>query len=118
MKINYLDENGSFTLFNFLFFLFSLFLSKSSTAPFSLCIPRSESFLGVFKKTLYQKTKMPISYGLCWVLHIWAILHMRRKPNPTQKGPIKILYDNKSAIVLIKNLMFHRRNKHISIKLH
>ena len=56
---------------------------------------------------------MPISYGLCWV-----ILHMRGKPNPTKKGPIKILYDNKSAIALIKNLMFHRRNKHISIKLH
>ena len=61
---------------------------------------------------------MPISYGLCWVLHIWVILHMRGKPNPIKKGPIKILYDNKSAIALINNLMFHRRNKHISIKLH
>ena len=35
-----------------------------------------------------------------------------------QKGPIKILCDNKSAIALTKNPMFHGRSKHISIKFH
>ena len=35
-----------------------------------------------------------------------------------QKGPIKILCDNKSAIALTKNSMFHGRSKHISIKFH
>ena len=33
-----------------------------------------------------------------------------------QKGPTKILSDNKSTIALTKNLMFHGRSKHISIK--
>ena len=35
-----------------------------------------------------------------------------------QKGPIKILCDNKFAIALTKNPMFHGRSKHISIKFH
>ena len=38
---------------------------------------------GVLKNPLHQKTKMLISYGLCWVWYIWVILHMREKPNPT-----------------------------------
>ena len=33
-----------------------------------------------------------------------------------QKGPIKILCDNKSTITLTKNSMFHGRSEHISIK--
>ena len=37
---------------------------------------------GVLKKTLHQKSKIPISNELCWVWHIWVILHMRGKPNP------------------------------------
>ena len=35
-----------------------------------------------------------------------------------QKGPTKILCNNKSTIALIKNLMFHGRSKYISIKFH
>ena len=35
-----------------------------------------------------------------------------------QKDPIKILCDNKSAIALTKNPMFHGRSKHINIKFH
>ena len=35
-----------------------------------------------------------------------------------QKGSTKILCDNKSAIALTKNPMFHGRSKHISIKFH
>lgn len=36
----------------------------------------------------------------------------------TQKGPTKILCDNKSAIELTKNPVFHDRSKHIDIKYH
>ena len=35
-----------------------------------------------------------------------------------QKGLTKILCDNRSVIALTKNLMFHGRNRHISIKFH
>ena len=35
-----------------------------------------------------------------------------------QKDPTKILCDNKFAIALTKNSMFHGRSKHISIKFH
>ena len=35
-----------------------------------------------------------------------------------QKGPTKIFCDNKSAIALTKNPMFHSRSKHISIEFH
>ena len=35
-----------------------------------------------------------------------------------QKGRTKILYNNKFAIVLTKNLLFYDRSKHISIKFH
>ena len=34
------------------------------------------------------------------------------------QGPTKILCDNKSAIALTKNPMFHGKSKHISIKFH
>ena len=34
------------------------------------------------------------------------------------QGPTKILCDNKSAIALTKNPMFHGKSKHISIKVH
>ena len=35
-----------------------------------------------------------------------------------QKGPSKILCDNKSSIALTKDPVFHGRSKHISIKFH
>lgn len=35
-----------------------------------------------------------------------------------QKGPIKLMCDNKLAIALAKNPVFHDRIKHIDIKYH
>jgi len=35
-----------------------------------------------------------------------------------QKGPTKLMCDNKSAIALAKNPVFHGRSKHIDIKYH
>ena len=77
MEIYFLDENGSFTLFNFFFFLaFSslFFLSKSSIALFFLCILRSGSFFGVL-----EKNPTPIDKNAHM---IWALLGLTYMGHP------------------------------------
>ena len=43
---------------------------------------------------------------------------MLRELMHEQAGPTKLMCDNKSAIALAKNLVFHGRSKHIDIKYH
>ena len=67
------------------FLLHSLLYFSLKIIDYTLLTLYSEKWIlfRFFEKTLHQKTKMPISYGFCWVWHIWVILHMRGKPNPT-----------------------------------
>ena len=56
---------------------------------------------------------MAVTFAACQA--VWLHL-MLCELKYEQKGPTKILCDNKSTIALTKNLMFHGRSKHISIK--
>ena len=58
---------------------------------------------------------MVITFTTCQT--VW-LCRMLSELKYEQKGSTKILCDNKSTIVLTKNLMFHGRNKYISIKFH
>ena len=58
---------------------------------------------------------MEVTFATCQA--VW-LRRMLTELKHEQKGPTKILYDNKSTIVLTMNLMFYSRSKHISIKFH
>ncbi|XP_050915169.1 secreted RxLR effector protein 161-like [Lathyrus oleraceus] len=47
-----------------------------------------------------------------WIRRILEVIHQK------QNNPTKIYCDNKSAITLSKNLVFHGRSKHIDIQFH
>lgn len=71
--------------------LFSLFLSNSLTSLFSLCIARSESFLGFSKKTPHQKTKNVHIIWVCWVWHKCVIPREREtQPNKSKLNHVFI----------------------------
>ena len=95
--------------------LFSFFLSKSLIALFSLCILRSESFLGFSKKHYIKREKMAISYELCWVWHIWVILHMRGKPNLTNLPRLDHMEEFANSTIKRQASIFSLGNDFVSI---
>ena len=58
---------------------------------------------------------MSLSIAGCQALWLRDILH---ELNHTQSGPTTIFCDNRSAIALSKNPVFHGKSKHIRIKFH
>ncbi|XP_050895641.1 secreted RxLR effector protein 161-like [Lathyrus oleraceus] len=52
------------------------------------------------------------------VCHVIWLRNLLKELKMSQEDPVEICVDNKSALALAKNLVFHERNKHISTRYH